>query len=453
MRDLLHPNPPPVSFVDAEWSGEEFAALVRGAARELSERGVAEGDHVAVESDGVDVLAWFLGADLLGAAALVVEPSWVQRERDAVLSDAAPRTTVHGSPAPSTEPVLAAGDERTRFYLPTTSGSSGRPRVLARDRRSWLESFRAFTIGLDAADRVLVPATLSSSLFLFAALHALHEGRPLHLLKRWSAAETAERCTRDTVVHVVPAMLSALLSVWEHDEDLRRRCALRAVVSGGARVDAALAARLRRVLPGCRLVEYYGSAETSLVAIDHDRAGMLPVVEVEVHDARGDPLPAGEPGQLRVRSELVFDGHLEGGELRPREPGWVGVGDVATLQHDGTLVVRGRSSSTISSGGELVAAEEVEAALREAPEVLDVVVAGTPHERLGEIVTAVLEVGSERPPLSALRATARQALDPAKRPRRWLVTARIPRTASGKPARATVARQLREAALDAEVLA
>jgi long-chain acyl-CoA synthetase len=83
--------------------------------------------------------------------------------------------------------------------------------------------------------------------------------------------------------------------------------------------------------------------------------------------------------------------------------------------------------------------------------VADVLVTGTPHPRFGALVTAVVE--SDAPPaLRELRATARAALDPGKRPRRWLVTKALPRTAAGKPARAAVARQLAEGTLLAEPL-
>ncbi|MFD2397968.1 hypothetical protein ACFSVJ_16150 [Prauserella oleivorans] len=81
----------------------------------------------------------------------------------------------------------------------------------------------------------------------------------------------------------------------------------------------------------------------------------------------------------------------------------------------------------------------------------DVVVTGTPHPRLGELVTAVVQ--ARRPPaLRDLRAAARASLRPGLRPRRWLVTTALPRTASGKPARAEAAERLRDGTLAAEPL-
>ncbi|MEK6443353.1 AMP-binding enzyme [Pseudonocardia sp. T1-2H] len=155
-------------------------------------------------------------------------------------------------------------------------------------------------------------------------------------------------------------------------------------------------------------------------------------------------------GVLRLRSPLAFDGYLRGGELEPA-PEWSSVGDRVELRGDGTLVVHGRDSATISSGGRLVSAEEVEAVLRAVPGVDDVLVTGTPHPRLGALVTAVVEADTA-PALAELRAAARAALEPGKRPRRWLRTKALPRTASGKPARALVAEQLADGTLAAEPL-
>lgn len=441
-----------VSSARAALTGSELLARAHGAARDLTGTGAHARVAVGPDVDALSRVCWFLGADLVGAATLITEPTWSAREYDGVLDDARPDRTVEGTPRSDPRPATPRGDEETHFYLPTTSGSSGRPRVMVRDRRSWLRSFDAFDIGLAASDAVLVPGPLSSSLFLFAALHALHEGVDVHLLERWSAAETAEACRWSTVVHVVPPMLSALLALWEHRPSLREECAVRKIVCGGARVDEALRRRLHLLLPGCELIEYYGAAEHSLIALRRGEGPLLPVPGVEVEIREGDPeVPVGATGELWVRSGLVFAGYLEQGTLRSPEPGFSSVGDRAVRHEDGSLTVLGRSSSTITSGAVTVSAEEVEAVLREVAGVLDVVVSATPHSRFGSLVTAVLEIDTASPPRpAALRDRTRQALEPAKRPRRWLTTTGLPRTAAGKPARSLVAERLAAGTLEAE---
>jgi len=440
-------------LVDTALTGRQLLTRIHRAAQHLSTEGVGEGARVAVDAENpLDSLSWFLGADVLGAACLIIESAWSDRERQAIMADTCPTAVVHGTPAVAAKSVPPVGDGSTRFYLATTSGSSGRSRVLVRRRDSWRHSFRAFHIGLEPAETVLIPGPLSSSLFLFGALHALHDGHSLRLMRRWSADEAASECLAATVIHVVPAMLSALLSLWERQPHLRQGCGLRKIVCAGAKLSESLRERLDRVLPGCELVEYYGSAEQSLVAIRRGEQ-LRPVagVELEVRDDSGTPLPAGNSGRLWVRSPLLFDGYLDGGTLDfPADwrDGWSSVGDYATQHAEGTLTIHGRSGSTISTAAKNIAAEEVEAVLHRAAGVLDVIVSATPHPRLGAIVTAVVEADPASPPsLRELRAVARAELEPAKRPRRWLITAQLPRTAAGKPSRAEVSERLREGTL------
>ncbi|MEK6443354.1 AMP-binding protein [Pseudonocardia sp. T1-2H] len=105
----------------------ELSARAHGAARVLAARGVRQGSRVAV--DGGDVLAWLLGADLLGAATLVVEPRWTARERAAIVADALPDVVVDGDPAPGL-PVPPGGTSAPRSTCP-------RPRVAAAGPRCW----------------------------------------------------------------------------------------------------------------------------------------------------------------------------------------------------------------------------------------------------------------------------------------------------------------------------
>ncbi|MFF5985725.1 AMP-binding protein [Prauserella flavalba] len=402
----------------------ELLAPVHGAAAALAARGTGEGSRIAV--DAPEPLPWLLGADLLGAATLVLEPSWTPAERAAVLADAAPDVVVTEAPEPTTARVEPRGDDRTAFYLATTSGSSGTPKVLTRTRRSWLASFAALG---PAPGPVLIGGPLSSSLFLFGALHALWSGAELRLRPRFEPREARAAAT----VHVVPALLSTLLAE-------RAPSALRKVVCGGAHVGDGLRERFARLLPHAELVEYYGSAEHSLIALRH-ADGLRPVPGVEL-DVRDDV--------LWVRSPLAFSGYLHDGALEPA-PEWSSVGDRVERSASGVLTVLGRGSATVSSGGRLVAAEEVEAVLRAVPGVADVLVTGTPHPRLGELVTAIVE-SDDSPSLRDLRAAAREGLAPGKRPRVWLATKALPRTASGKPARARAAEQLRDGILLAEPL-
>src|SRR5690606_24515377 len=71
---------------------------------------------------------------------------------------------------------------------------------------------------------------------------------------------------------------------------------------------------------------------------------------------------------------------------------WAVPGDMARVEADGTIVLLGRGSGSINTGGEKVFPEEVEQALKSHPAVMDALVVGVPDERFGERVAAVVEL-------------------------------------------------------------
>ncbi|MFE9581094.1 class I adenylate-forming enzyme family protein [Nocardia sp. NPDC006044] len=280
----------------------------------------------------------------------------------------------------------------TAFLLVTTSGSTGRPRPLARTAASWYDSFPAFTAitGVEAADRVLITGPLHATMHLFGALHAL-----------WRGACVTDDPARATVVHAVPAVLRDVVG---------RAPALRtAIVAGIALDDGARAAA-----DGVSIIEYYGSAEVSLVAARRVPAPLrlLDEVDADVRD-----------GLLYVRTPYRVLG----------APDWFGVGDLAELGPDRELVVRGRGESAINVGGTTVVAEDVERVLGTLDGVAAVAVVGSPHAVFGEIVTAAVQLDGVG--LDAVRAQARGLLMKEAMPRRWVPLPALPRTASGKVAR------------------
>lgn len=108
-------------------------------------------------------------------------------------------------------------------------------------------------------------------------------------------------------------------------------------------------------------------------------------------------------------------------------------GDMATVGADGTVVLHGRGSEVVNTGGEKVFVEEVEQAIAELEGVRDVVVVGVPDERFGQRIGAIvsLEPGrflAERDVIDHVGAR----LADHKRPRQVLFVEEVGRTPAGK---------------------
>jgi fatty-acyl-CoA synthase len=108
-------------------------------------------------------------------------------------------------------------------------------------------------------------------------------------------------------------------------------------------------------------------------------------------------------------------------------------GDQARLEADGTLVLLGRRSGVISTGGEKVFAEEVEDVVRTCPGVRDALVVGVPDERWGRKVVAVVALDAGAVVDAAqVEAHVAQVLARYKVPRATVVVEEIARTPAGK---------------------
>ena len=433
---------------DVELDRGTLAARVVGGATELRRLGVAHDALVAVDlADPLDQVVAMLAVDLAGATPLMADPGWSDGQRREVLAAVRPD---HHLTAPL--PSATRADHRVVEVAPAamgwagfSSGSTGRPRAVVRTRASWADSFAPVTalVGTTSADTVGVPGPLASSLYCFAAAHTLASGATLALAERGTSPGAV--MADAGVVHTVPHGLTQLVEALDNGATSRVRTA----VVGGAALPDEL--RQRAAALGVSVVSYYGAVELSFVAADADGRGLRPFTGVEI-DVR--PLPGSDLGEVWVRSPWTAEGYLSGatGPLRHDADGWSTVGDLGQVAESGALVLRGRGDGAVLTGGATVVPEDVEVVIKGVPGVVDAVVVGTPHAYLGAIVTAVVETDGRTTIRADLDAAARRGLAAAQRPRRWLAVERLPRTSSGKPARAAVGAALVTGALPARPL-
>lgn len=234
-------------------------------------------------------------------------------------------------------------------------------------------------------------------------------------------------------------------------EELRRRdhdlSALATIATGGAITSDSVKEELLEFVPHVTIVDGYGSSETGGMAfgasargqkaasfapgggaavLSSDRSRFLMPGEDEVGwTARRGRVPLGYLGD-REKTEATFpiiDGQ------RVAVPG-----DRARLREDGTIVLLGRDSMVVNSGGEKIFVEEVEEALRAHPAVADAVVVGRPSPRFGEEVVAVVAFRSgQGAEPAALREFAAGSIARFKCPRAVAVRSDVRRLPTGKP--------------------
>jgi malonyl-CoA/methylmalonyl-CoA synthetase len=162
----------------------------------------------------------------------------------------------------------------------------------------------------------------------------------------------------------------------------------------------------------------------------------LPGVDVRLVDEAGADVAGGLPGELLVRGPGVFREYWRRPEATAAafaEGGWFRTGDVAACDNGAFRILGRLSVDIIKTGGEKVSALEVEAALRDHPDIADCAVVGLPDPEWGECVAAVVVLrGQATLTLPGLRDWARARLSAPKLPRRLVTVHALPRNTMGK---------------------
>lgn len=355
--------------------------------------------------------------------------------------------------APAADPVDADPDGIAVLLF--TSGTTGEPKAAVLRHRH-LTSYVLATVefmGSDPGHAALVSVPPYHVAGIATILTSVYGGRRLLYLPAFDATRWVDLARDERVTHamVVPTMLGRILDVMEHQAEAPPD--LVHLAYGGGRMPVPVIERALRVLPHVGLVNAYGLTETSstiavLTPEDHRAAFAsddpvvrarlgsvgrpLPSIELEIRDAYGKPVPAGERGEIYVRGEQVAGEYLGRGRSLT-EHGWFATNDGGWVDDDGYLYVEGRLDDVIVRGAENISPGEVEDVLLAHPAVAEAAVVGVPDEEWGETVAAavVLHPGGATT-ADELSSWVRDRLRSARTPTRIEFRSALPYNETGK---------------------
>ena len=457
--------------------------------------GLAAGDVIALVSrNQLEAVEVFMAAGKVGvvlaplshrlapaeAAELLrrLEPAWLVFDEGlgdfvAALEEAATAlpTLAFGSPSSGAERALAALEARPvnralalaeTALLVHTGGSTGLPKICRVSHRQMV--WNAVELLVAAADGLAG----RRELLLFPLYHIggwntllpiLYAGGCVVMPGDFDATATLRAIERYRINHfgAVEAMLQAMAAAPEFATTALD--SVEAITSAGAPCsEVSMAPFLAR---GIDVRQAYGLTEagpSNFINADpgagNDSGARASVGRAFFHcDHRivdpvsGRAVATNEPGELQLRSPHDFDGYLDdpaATRARWSEDGWIRSGDLAREDANGRVFIIGRADNVIVSGGENIAAEELEAVLRGHPAVTAALVFGVPDARWGERPVAWL-TGPGEDGLADVRAWLEARLARFKHPVRLTAVDALPMTGAGKPDRRAAQRQTIEA--------
>lgn len=438
-----------------DWPG--FAAQVARTARRLAGAVPRPGPVIAVEAsnDPAAVVAMF-GVLCAGHPLLPVNPRSPAAERDRlyrfVAAHYGPVAELAGGPGAAPRPVLAgqqpAAPGGAVAYLLPTGGSSGRLTVTAQAGPfgylpSRVPSPFLRYLGWQAGQRQLVAGPIHHAGPFITLIDGVLDANTLVLQPVFSPAWTVRLIETYAVewTQLTPAHLRAILQVARPDPEQVR--SLRAVVHTAAPCDELTKRGWIDLVGPHRVYEYYGSTEqigTTVVRGDQWLArphtvGKGLFTQIRILDEAGRRLPPGEVGRVFMRCPRQARGrsYLDGYQLDATVDGFFSVGDYGWLDDDGYLFLAPRRLDMINVGGENVYAEEVEAVVREHPQVRDAAATGMADPQLGAVLRLyVVPVRPGSPSVAELSAYCRAHLAGHQVPRRIDLVDAVPRSSAGK---------------------
>ena len=483
------------------WSYGEVLSTAYRFARELESREIGKSDKVLIWGENcAEWIAAFFGCLLRGAIVVPIDkiaaPDFAQRiaeQVDARLCVGSPHNEVTGVPslhletlrddlagrsdAPVTLPPLTRDDI---VQIVFTSGTTAEPRgvvishgnilanlePLEREIGNYLKYERPFHplrfLNLLPLSHVFgqflgifLPQLLAATVIF---QDTLNPSEVMQIIKK----------ERVSVVVAVPRLMQSLKDKIERDfeaegklEWFRRQLAAAkdqhfvkrwwrfrgihnrfgwkfwAFISGGAALDAETEEFWGRL--SFVVIQGYGLTETtSLISLNHPfRTGKRSIGKV----LEGREMKLDEHGEILVRGANVAAGYWQSKQLKPvlNEEGWFHTGDIGELDAEGNLYFKGRKKNVIvTREGMNVYPDDLEAALRQQPEVRDCAVVGLDQGGNAE-PCAVLILRNSADPHNVVQR-ANQRLAEYQQMRRWMVwpDEDFPRTPTQKPKTAVI---------------
>ncbi|BAQ81644.1 class I adenylate-forming enzyme family protein [Pseudomonas sp. St29] len=466
----------------ADYQG--FAARVRARALHLRhDHCIAAGDRVALlMKNSCDYLELLYAIWWSGAVAVPVNSKLHPREAAWIVGNAGARLIFTDGgrtfelqdlpadcrelpgevmPAPAgapdgelREPWPCADDELAWLFY--TSGTTGRSKGVMLSHGNLIAMSLCYPLDVDpvqAGDALVYAAPMSHGAGLYnfihvrcGARHVVPESRGFDASELFGLAQELGQVS----LFAAPTMVKRMV------EQARQQgydgTGIKTIVYGGAPMYRADLAQALDTF-GPRLVQIYGQGECpmSISALSRELIAERQhpdwpalaasvgrphaCVEVRILDPRGQPLPAGEPGEIAVRGAPVMHGYWDNPAATRATlvEGWLLTGDIGFLDSRGFLTLTDRSKDVIISGGSNIYPREVEEVLMQHPQVFEVCVVGQADAEWGESVVAFVVArdpdGLDSQVLNQWFVTRMASF---KKPRKYLFCAELPKNSYGK---------------------
>jgi acyl-CoA synthetase (AMP-forming)/AMP-acid ligase II len=456
----------------------EVQRRTNGLAHALAERGIEQGDNVAVlcrnHRGFIDITVALskLGANALylntgfagpqiaevcereDAKAIVYDEEFIDLVKEGAEDrmrfvawtdgeidhddDVLERLIEDGDPSDLDPP-----DEKGRVVI-LTSGTTGSPKGASRKQPESLDPAAVLfsKIPLRTRENTHIAAPMFHSWGFLHFTLGLGLSSTIVLRRKFDpeGALSAVAQFQCTALAVVPVMLQRILDLPEDTIKKYDTRSLKIIALSGSALPGDLATKAMDLF-GDVVYNLYGSTEVAWATIATPAdlreaagtAGKPPRgTVVKLYDDDDNEVEQGETGRIFVGNEMQFEGYTGGGN-KDMIDGLMSSGDVGHFDEHGNLFIDGRDDEMIVSGGENVFPAEVEDLLARHDDVAEAAIVGVDDEKFGQVLKAfVVPCSGKKPGEDALKSYVKDNLANYKVPKEWVFLDELPRNETGK---------------------
>ena len=460
------PDAPAITCAGRTVTWAELDADTNRRARAFAERGVGVGDYVTIVlPNSIEFLQSAIACWKLGAVPQPLPPRMPDIEFEGIL-DLRPRALIVGRDDPRGQiPSLAAGFEPGPQFsadpLPeavspawkcmASGGSTGRPKLIevGGDSRYPGKLFGQ-ALGAVEGDVSLFSVPMSHNTGMVGVTVALLMRGHLIVMPKFDPAEFLRLITEHRVTYLAtaPTILHRALQTYRADPDAYDLSSLRRVWHVGASCPPSVKDGWIELIGPEALWEMYGGTELQALAVlsgtewlaHRGSVGRVAVGQMKVLDDDGNECAPGQTGEIFMRPAPGSDPTYRYiGATAKTHDGWDSLGDLGHFDEDGYLYLSDRRVDMFTVGGKNTYPAEIEGNLCAHPDVLSCLVVGVPHDDLGQVPYALIQL-AEGADLDAdgVQAFLRERLENHKVPRTVEFVDRPLRDEAGKARRSAV---------------
>lgn len=471
---------------DRRLTYSEFDRIVNRIAAGLQNRGIRQGDRVALLLGiQVEFPLTFFAVMKLGALAVPLNTRFKGEELAYEINDSGSRmlivdaeywpfiksalsqlTTVekiffNGPDVPEgTEPfsLLEKNEEETftpaslsepdEALLMYTSGTTGKPKGAILQQRGLVLSAMSVSelVSFRQGDKIVccVPLFHITGLNM-VMLSAVFSGIGCVYIKAFKTKRFLEIMSTEKVTHYTGVINIIWLMINHPDFDTFDFSSFRVATFGGSPAAEEVVRAVMNKLPRLQISVGYGLTESfGMIMTTPFKDALrkikavglpLPLMEAKIFDDDGNELPREQVGEIVLKGPMITKGYWKKPEATEAvfAKGWLRTGDIGKIDEEGFVYVLDRKKDMINRGGEKIYSLEVENIINSHPKVLEVAVVGVPDPFMGEAVKAVIALRpGEAATEEEVRAFCAEHLADYKVPKFVEFVDALPRNPAGK---------------------